>query len=568
MADETFDELRSLLIGPEQRELLALQAQLDEAGRARDVSRVLPEAIALRGNDAPLTRALAPSVEDAITASVRRNPQPLADALFPVMGPAIRKAIAHTLASMMESLNRSVEHSLSMRAVQWRWTAFRTGTPFSQIVLLNTLQYRVEQVFLIHRETGLLLQHVALDVRTAEDADQISGMLTAIRDFVSDSFHTKDGDSLDAMRVGDLTVVVEGGPHASIAAVIRGTAPYTLRAVLQEALETIHLRLGKDLDRFSGDAAPFEPARPLLESCLVTQYLQRPRGTARRRWIFASAAVLLVIGIWAGLRVRDGLRWNAYIDRLATEPGIVVLSSGRRGGQYFVTGLRDPLAGDPATHLAAAGLSPGDVESRWVPYEGHEPGFVIARAENLLKPPAGVALGYADGVLTARGPASERWIVESERLAPTLSGVRRFAHAGPAPRAALAAQLENSAVRFERGLSRVTPAQMEELRRIVELLEALNEAVRARGERARVEVGGHTDADGSEAANMPLSEARTGAVLRQLDPRRFDSLDFIPRAFGSTVPLTVGTTGHEKEQNRRVSFRVQFTGAARPGGLP
>ena len=55
---------------------------------------------------------------------------------------------------MMESLNRTVEHSFSWRALAWRWTALRTGKPFAEIVLLNTLEYRVEQVFLVHAESS------------------------------------------------------------------------------------------------------------------------------------------------------------------------------------------------------------------------------------------------------------------------------------------------------------------------------------------------------------------------------------------------------------------------------
>ena len=569
MPDESFDELRSLLIGPEQRELMALQAQLDAAGRAHEVSRVLPDAIALRGQDPQLTRALAPTVEEAITDSVRKNPQPLADALFPVMGPAIRKAIAHTLSAMMESLNRTVENSVSPRALQWRWTAFRTGTPFSQIVLLNTLQYRVEQVFLIHRETGLLLQHVALDVRTGQDADQVSAMLTAIRDFVRDSFHTGDTDSLDAMRVGELTVIVEQGPHAVIAAVARGAVPYTFRPVLQETLETIHLRFGSELTRFHGDAAPFERARPLLESCLVTQYVQRSRTArqaAKRRWLIATAAVLLLIGVWAGLRIRDNVRWRRYIERLSTEPGVVVLSNGRNGGRFFVAGLRDPLAADPETHLDGFGLSRSGVDSRWVPYEGVEPQFVLARARNLLKPPRGVTLSYTAGVLTAKGSASDRWVADSERIAAALTGVRSFEYAGTDPRTELKTQIEARSIRFERGRSIITPAQADALSATRELLAGLNDSLRARGERARVEVSGHTDSDGSEAANMPLSQARADAVLRQLQTSRFDAIEFTSRAYASTQPLSVGTTGQEKEQNRRVSFRVQLPGAPPRGG--
>jgi hypothetical protein len=135
-----FDELRSLIVGPEQRELRSLRARLDDPARqARDVSQVLPEAVLLRKDDPHLTRALAPTIEEAITDSVRRNPQPLADALFPVIGPAIRKAIAATLSGMVDTLNRTLEHSISWRAVQWRITALRTGKPFAEIVLLNTL---------------------------------------------------------------------------------------------------------------------------------------------------------------------------------------------------------------------------------------------------------------------------------------------------------------------------------------------------------------------------------------------------------------------------------------------
>ena len=50
--DDSFDELRALIVGPEQRELMALQAHvLDPAVQVRDVSRVLPDAIALRSSD-------------------------------------------------------------------------------------------------------------------------------------------------------------------------------------------------------------------------------------------------------------------------------------------------------------------------------------------------------------------------------------------------------------------------------------------------------------------------------------------------------------------------------------
>lgn len=561
--EEDFSELRSLIIGPEQRELLTLQAHvLDPSVQTRDVSRVLPDAIAIRATDPQLMRALAPSVEHAVTESVRRDPRPLADALFPVIGPAIRKAIAHTLATMMDSLNRTVEHSLSWRALQWRWTALRTGKPFAEIVLLNTLEYRVQQVFLIHAETGLLLQHVSSNPKTAQDADQISAMLTAIRDFVRDSFHTAGGDTLDALRVGDLSVWIEQGPQALVAGVVRGTAPRTLQTMFQDAVESIHRQFGQELEAYKGDAAPFERARPILESCLVTEFRSKERSPSYRRIAVAAALVLLAIAAWAFLGWRERQRWNTYLERLRAEPGIVVVSDGRRDGRFFVAGLRDSLAADPLSLLPASSLAPSSIDSRWEPYQSLHPPFVLARGRDLLRPPAGVTLEYGDGLLTARGPASARWILDSERLAPAIAGVRRFEYAGPSAEARLKERLEATTVRFPRGQAQIATGQENTIRAIADLLIELNEAVRVRGRRARVEIVGHTDSDGTDLANGPLSQARADALLSVIQSPLLDSLDLATTGAGSAAPLAQGTSEQQKQQNRRASLRVIL------GGVP
>jgi len=559
--DQSFAELRSLIVGPEQRELRALEEQVRDPGmQTRGVSRVLPDAIALRANDPQLTRALAPSIEEAITASVRRDPRPLADALFPVIGPAIRKAIAHTLSSMMETVNRSVEQSISWRAVQWRLTALRTGKPFAEIVLLNTLQYRVEQVFLIHAESGLVLQHLSAELGTTQDPDQVSAMLTAIRDFVRDSFKVGSGDTLDDFRVGDLSVIVEQGPHAVLACVVRGTPPHDVRVLFQDTLESVHRQFGPELKVFRGDSAAFEKARPLLENCLVTQYRRPPGKTSYRRWLLAFAVVALALGVWGFLRWRDGQRFDSYVERLSAEPGLVVMSAGRRAGKFYVAGLRDPLARDPASFIQASQLAPNRIESRWEAYQALQPTFVLSRATDLLRPPAGVNLTYQDGVLTAAGDVAERWIVESERLAPAVAGVRRFVFNGPSRAVQLKEAIEGMSVLFPKGLSTLLPAQQVTLNRALDAVKEFNEILRARDMRAEIEVIGHTDSDGSDSLNGPLSQARAEVVRAALGRLTLDAVDITPRGVGSTAPMMPGNTEPEKERNRRASFRVVLHG--------
>ncbi len=567
-ATEQFSELRSLLVGPERNDLRALAAHVhDDAARMRDVSRVLPEALSLRALDPQLAAALAPSVEHAITASVRRDPHPLADALFPVMGPAIRRAIEHMFGSMMESFSRTVEQSVSWRAVQWRLTAWRTGRPFAEIVLLNTLQYRVEQVFLIHAETGLMLQHVSASGGESQDADQVSAMLTAIRDFVHDSFKVNSRDGLDAFRVGNLSVSVEPGPYAVLAGVARGTPPPDLGVTFRRAIESIHLLLGQELKDFQGDAAVFERARPALESCLVTQ-LRHTSATHYRRWLALSALVLLGLGVWAFTIVRARQRWEGYLDRLSTQPGIVVTSSGRRAGRFVVAGLRDPSAADPASLLGPSGVDPATVDARWQPYDAIESQFVVARAAALLRPPAGVALEYRDGVLRASGPASERWLIDSERLAPALAGVRRFEYAGASAQAQLTRRIEAVSILFAKGQAELRAEQLEAMAAATALLTQLNEAVHVGGRIAVVDVVGHTDSDGSELSNGPLSQARADTVRRALAAAALDAISFSSRGVGIDDPATTGTTEAEKILNRRVSLRVRLTDQANAGSRP
>ena len=120
----------------------------------------------------------------------------------------------------------------------------------------------------------------------------VSGMLTAIRDFVQDSFKVATTDSLEALKVGELSVWIEPGPHAIVAAVIRGTAPPDFRGRLQEAVESIHLQFGEVLEAFDGDTAPLADAQeharsvPALPSTARTNgsRARAARGSSPRSW--------------------------------------------------------------------------------------------------------------------------------------------------------------------------------------------------------------------------------------------------------------------------------------------
>jgi OOP family OmpA-OmpF porin len=554
-----WQRLRSLLLGAEQASLHALAAKVGNRDNlARSVASVLAEATAIRASqDDGITRVLAPIINDGLQQSVRENPQPVVDALYPIMGPAIRRSIAEALADMMQAFNRAVEQSLSPRALKWRLDAWRTGQPYAQVVLLNTLVYRVEQVFLIHRETGLLLGHARAAHAVVQDPDMVSGMLTAIRDFVGDSFHVSQDDGVETIRLGELSVQVRVGPKAVLAAVVRGNAPQSLRTRLSETLERIHHSHAVALSRFDGDMAPFANVPRDLEPCLLAQ----ARELTRRPWRAYIGMALLVAGSawWLIERHESAAQWSAILTQLEHEPGFVVVEMGSDRA-HIVRGLRDPLARDPSSVIGAERARALGIVWDLKPYLSMEPQLVLERARSHLKPPDGVSLRLAGSTLRALGVAPEAWLREARRRAPFIAGITAFDDGAVEvkDREALngARQALNETVLyFQPASDALSDPQLTKLDALVPSLLVLQEAAAAAQMAYSVDIVGQADAPGSSEFNLRLSQSRAEAVRRYLLAHGAPAK--LLRARGIGAIDAAGPQANEADDaQRRVNFEV------------
>jgi OOP family OmpA-OmpF porin len=517
------EELRRLLLPTERARLERVERRLDDrAVTADQVGDVIAGAIAAGGaRDAEaLDAALQDPVSRAMRRSVREDPQSVADALFPVMGPAIRKAIVETVRGMLESTNRAIEASLSVQGIRWRLEAWRSGKSFAEIVLLHSLVYRVEQLLLIHKETGLLLRHVVAPDAAAQDPDMVSGMLTAIRDFVRDSFGGKSGDSLDVFQVGELEVLVEDSPRAALAAVVRGHPPPELRVELERALEAIEARFGTALDSFSGDTAPFAGAKDALDFCLRTRYEEkhpRGRGAVRMVWLAAAVIAALLIG-WLVWWRADHRRWTRAIAALDATPGVVVTGSEHRAGAVEIAGLRDPLAEEPIAILERAGVDPTRARLALEPYQSLEDQIVARRRNQELR-------------------------LELD---------------------AMARRVEATPILMRLDSTEILPESLVWLPGLVRDVERALDLARGAGEDASVEVIGHTDLSGDERRNDLLSNRRADRVRELLIERGLPAELVSTRGVAARDFTGDPEAERDLERNRRVDVRVRIGSA--PGG--
>ncbi len=536
-SDPELRELRGLLIGPEQKKIHELHERLSAPVSPSEevVAAVLPAAFARASHgDQKLSSAMLPLVEGSIAESVRKRPEAIVEAIFPIIGAAISRAVRETLLRMMQQTSYAMEHAFSLRSWKWRLEARATGKPFSEVVLLHSLVYRVEQVFLIHPETGLLLQHVYADSvapasgEETQYAAMVSSMLTAIQDFVRDSFRGQGAAALDSIDVGDLSVWIERGPSAVLAGVIRGTAPLSLRTVLRTALESCHREHHDALKRFAGNPEELGVLRPYLEACLQVQIEAK-----RRAPIWPWLLILLGVGAaagYGGLRLYRHEQKRSQIEsaiaRLAAQPGVAVVHARSDGMRHQVFALRDPDTEPETVLLQRAGVSPQDVTVTWKSFFSGDADPVMRRVHKALRPPQGVELQFEQGVLTARGVAEAQWVAEASLVAPVVPGVRRFdcqVSAHPRPPSvqertlAKVQRIEGMELQFRAGTSELLPGQEAVLKRAVdEILSLIELARQAHGIRPMVEVHAYTDDIGTPAYNQKLRESRASFMLSML----------------------------------------------------
>ena len=591
--DEELVALRYMLLKRELALLENLKSRFDDPiGRTREVSDILPEAIVLTAarEDDKIERALDPLINKVFKSSLRARPNDFANAIFPVMGPAIRRSIAESFRSMVDSFQRSMEMALSWKGLRLRLESMRTGRPFSEVVMLHTLIYRVEQLFLIHRETGLVLNHVVSEGIDSQDADMVSAMLTAIQDFVRDCFASgKEGD-LESLQLGEHTIIVEQSPYVYLACVVRGNPPIELRRSLRNSLDLVQVEFLDELTSFKGDNDPFAASAPLLEQCLVSRFHEGPTFSLVPKVVPVLTLLVIIGGIAAwrydahenmrtlfqAQRTQEEkeqaflLAMDSFVDVLRKEPGLLVIDiKDYMDPPWLITCLKDDLARDPRDVLREAGAKPEDFVITTVPYISLERDIVARRVAERIKPPEQVQMEFlADGTLRLSGIAPVDWIMRARQEALATSGVKKLDFEMLSdPRMdklrELVREVEAVKVAFPQGRDTPTPRDAPKLERAVTTLAELEKLASEMGISVQLTIYGHADTTGDAQRNYEISQARARTLAAMLYGK------------GSSLPVNLYGMGAEyakqgvqspfgDQESRRIELRVHLARMARP----
>ncbi|MGE0631015.1 MAG: hypothetical protein AB7O96_01315 [Pseudobdellovibrionaceae bacterium] len=362
------------IIAEQAEKIRLLDQKIDLLNSISHLSTVLPDALRLSvAQNNKIETTFSPMVEKAMGRSVVKNRDKMAHIIFPLMGPAIRKAVAEAFKNWVQSVQIVVEQAFSWQGLKWRYESYVTGVTLAEVVLKHCLVYRIDHIFLIHRKSANILQQVHASGAVEMDRLTFSGMLEAVKDFAEDVFLKSEKIQLESIELGNLKILITEGPDALIAAVARGTIPSSVTQKICEISTDIFSRFSNELAKENPSPSLFISCDEALEECLLEQKTDFANEKARRTGPFlymaAGIGVLLVLLVIYSMISEYSLRsrFKEFQTLSAQQKDVLVTGVERTADSYRV----DVLAEDSTTaesklrQLAKqAGLKQNELEMR------------------------------------------------------------------------------------------------------------------------------------------------------------------------------------------------------------
>ncbi|BAZ45219.1 hypothetical protein NIES4102_22370 [Chondrocystis sp. NIES-4102] len=304
-------------LNPQISQLIEQHFVKDAPKMAKAIAPILPSAITEKINLDPeaIAKAIAPEIALAIKEQIRLDEDAIATTLGPQMGksiktqiqlerdamvdalyPVIGSTISKYMVEVVQDINSKVENALSFEGVQRKIKAKMQGVSEAELIFHESVGYQVLAVFLINKDSGVVIQEVQKDEEKHLNSDLIAGMLTAIRSFANDCIAS--GSELDAIDYGDWQIPIEVAGYCYLAVVVRGEPSKKFRTKIRDVLGDIVLKHGQIIQDYEGNMAtvPLEIKFMLEELIGVeTNKPHKSASPATLLWLLAFILSMILV---------------------------------------------------------------------------------------------------------------------------------------------------------------------------------------------------------------------------------------------------------------------------------
>ncbi len=279
---------------------------------APEIAPAIREQIKL--DRAAIANVLAPQMGDAIKEQIKLEQEAMVDALYPVIGSTVAKYIAEAI----KDINEKIARALSGQTIRRKIQAKLQGISEGELILKEAIASRVQGVFLIHKQSGLVISEAQPPEHQLE-SEMVAGMLTAIRSFVNDCIvQTGEVAELNDIEYGLYTIKLEVAGYCYLAVLIKGDQPpKQLVAQIRKTLSKIVLYYSDAIQEFDGDpdSVPQEIHQMLAELITISEAKKHQNIPFLQLFMLAIAGLIFL-----------PLGWNFYQNFQARKQETQVLN--------------------------------------------------------------------------------------------------------------------------------------------------------------------------------------------------------------------------------------------------
>lgn len=234
-----FNQLRKILLEQDREDVAELAQKLSELDgqlNSRDQleSKVGP---ILDDREARLqqnfSNLFGPQITESISKQIKESQDEVVEVLYPIIGRMIKKYITNEIQKLSEKIDAQMELAFSWEGWKVRIKAWFTGTPQKDMMISKLIEPKIEEVFVIERDSGILMGTFSRN--ESVDQDMVAGMLTAIKAFVEDAF-SKEKQELESIDYENHKIVLKGFKSFFIAVVTSGGMNMAFRDKLDDQL--------------------------------------------------------------------------------------------------------------------------------------------------------------------------------------------------------------------------------------------------------------------------------------------------------------------------------------------
>ena len=250
-----------------------------------------------------ISQALAPEIGTVIKDQIYLEQNSIVDALYPVIGSTISRYMAEAI----REINEKISGAFSFRGIRRKINANFKGVSEAELIISEVMIFTVKAVFLIHKESGLLIAETQQSGRKRLESEMVAGMLTAIRSFVNDCIvPSGDVSELNEIEYGDSKIILEVAGYCYLAVVIKGQPNKSFIKELRQTLSNIVTDYGKYIKNFAGDSDAIPRSVQLLLKTLLDINVQENQKLNTSK---APTALLIVCGLILSLIL---IPWGIY----------------------------------------------------------------------------------------------------------------------------------------------------------------------------------------------------------------------------------------------------------------